>query len=157
EPSIRFNFKDAPFDQVLDFFSRECQLPIITEAAVPQGTMTFIGGEAYTFAEALDILNQILLMHRVNLRQDGNYLYLSDIKRAVQTGGPVYQGEVPAGVAPSDIVTVTIPLSNSKADAVAQQIKGMVADYGAVTAVPQQNVIVLVETADQARRITRIV
>src|SRR5690606_2983951 len=79
EPSIRFNFKDAPFDQVLDFFSRECQLPIITEAAVPQGTMTFIGGEAYTFAEALDILNQILLMHRVNLRQDGNYLYLSDI------------------------------------------------------------------------------
>lgn len=157
EVRIRFNFKDAPFDQVLDFFSRECRLPVITEAAVPQGTMTFISGESYTFDEALQILNQILLMHRVNLRQDGNYLYLADVKRAVQVGGPVFQGEVPVGVAPAEIVTVTIPLSNSRADVVAGQIKGMVADYGSVTAVPQQNVLIVVETAEQCRRIQKIV
>ena len=29
--NIAFNFKDAPFDQVLDFFSRESGLPIIRE------------------------------------------------------------------------------------------------------------------------------
>src|SRR5690606_29002493 len=65
EVRIRFNFKDAPFDQVLDFFSRECGLPIINETAAPKGTVTFISGDSYTFDEALEILNQILLMHRV--------------------------------------------------------------------------------------------
>ena len=35
--AIRFSFKDATFDQVLDFFSRSFDKPVIREAGVPGG------------------------------------------------------------------------------------------------------------------------
>ncbi|VAX40365.1 hypothetical protein MNBD_PLANCTO03-2466, partial [hydrothermal vent metagenome] len=80
---IHFQFKDTPFTLVLDFFSRETGLPIIREAPVPAGSMTFIGGTEYSFEESLSILNLNLRLHGVALRREKNFLYLSTIKDAV--------------------------------------------------------------------------
>ena len=46
EPRIGFAFKNAPFDQVLDFFSRQSGVPIIFEADAPAGEDD--GIEGYT-------------------------------------------------------------------------------------------------------------
>src|SRR5690606_26243254 len=67
---IAFNFKEAPYSEVLDFFSRESGLPLIKEAPAPGATLTFISGETYSFQEALSILNQNLHMHNVHLRRE---------------------------------------------------------------------------------------
>jgi hypothetical protein len=92
---IKFNFKEAPFDQVLDFFSRESGLPKIDEAAVPQGNMTFISGESYPFDDALTILNLNLLPKGVVLTKEKNYLYLRSIKDSARKASEVYVGKVP--------------------------------------------------------------
>ena len=80
EKLIRFNFTEAPYSAVLEAFSRESGLPMIREAEAPSSTMTFISGSAYTFDDALGILNQFLRMHNVYVAHEDNYLYFRTLK-----------------------------------------------------------------------------
>ncbi len=154
---IRFNFKDAPVAQVLDFFSRETGLPMISQAAAPQAQITFISPESYSFDEAMTIINRFLNMHKLQLRHEGGYLYLSTITDAARQAGKTFQGLVPGDVPPDEIVTLTIPLNNAKAEVVANHVKSLVAEYGAVVPMEAQNSLIVTETAAQCRRIAAIV
>jgi type II secretion system protein D len=154
---IRFNFKDAPFEMVLDFFSRESGLPRINEVAVPAGTMTFISGEGYTFSDALTILNLNLAPKGVQIRRERNFLYLGTLKDSARKASQVFHGTVPATVAPEQIANLMIPLSNARAETVAEQIKPLIGEYGSITPMPSQNMVLVVETAAQLRRIEQIV
>lgn len=154
---IRFNFKDAPIAQVLEFYSRETGLPMIAQAEVPKAQMTFISPESYSFDEAMTIINRFLNMHKAQLRHEGGYLYLSSIQEAARQAGRTFPGEVPPDVPPDEIITLTIPLLNARADVVATHLKSMVADYGSVVPMEAQNSIIVTETAAQCRRIVGIV
>lgn len=155
--SFTFNFKDAPLDQVLDFFARRAGLPVIFEAEAPKGTLTFIGAGEYGFDEALTILNLNLRLRGVQLRREANFLYLGKLEDSMKTSVRVAGPEVPDGVRPEEVVNVTIPLQNARADDVAKQIQPLVGSYGGVLAVPTQNMVIVVETAAQARRLSEIV
>lgn len=157
EASIRFSFKDAPFAQVVDFFARESGLPVIQEVEPPKGGMTFISDRAYTFEEALSILNLNLLPRGQQLRRTADFLYLGTLKDSARKAAEVVRGAVPDAVRPEQIVNLTIALQNAQADRVAEQIKPLVAEYGSVTAVPAQNMLIVVESAAQCRRIADIV
>lgn len=157
DASIRFNFKDAPFDQVIDFFSRETGLPVIREAEVPAGSMTFISDEAYTLEEALSVLNLNMARVGARLRQEGKYLYLSSLADAARKATRVVGDAVPEGAMPDEYLTITVPLNNARAELVAEQIKPLLGAHGGVTAIPAQNMVVIVESAAQCRRIREIV
>ncbi len=154
---IKFNFKDAPFDQVLDFFSRESGLPPIREVAVPDGTMTFISGEAYSFEEALTILNLNLQPRGVQVQREANYLYLRSLKDSARKAADVVAGSIPPDVRPEKIVNLTIPLNNVKAEVVVDQIKPLIGEFGSIQALPVQNMLIVIESAAQCRRIQQIV
>jgi type II secretion system protein D len=154
---IRFSFKDAPLDQVIDFFARESGLPVIFEAAVPAGQMTFVSTGEYSFEEALSILNQNLMLKGVQLRKEKEFLYLAELKDAAKRATPVVNGKVPDEFTADKMMTLTLSLENSQADKVAAQIKDLIGPYGAVTAVPIQNMVIVMETAAQCRRIADIV
>jgi len=154
---IRFSFKGAPFDEVLDFFSRESGLPIIYERDVPEGTLTFISGKALSFEEALTVLNLNLEKHNARLRREKNYLYLADLKQAFQKPAIVQEGEVAEDTPPDKVVNITIPLSNASAEQVAEQIKPLLGPNGMVTPVPTQNMVILIESAAQVRRLGNII
>jgi type II secretion system protein D len=154
---VHFNFKDAPIDQVLDSFARECGVPIIFEAAAPQGTVTFLSPTGYTMTDAMSILNLNLARFGVHLRRQDQYLYLATIQDAMKKPLPVTDAKGVNGMTPDQIVTVSLPLDNARADLVAEQIKALVGPYGGVIAVPAQNMVVVVESAAQVRRIRDIV
>ena len=46
---------------------------------------------------------------------------------------------------------------NAEAASVAEQLANLVATYGSVTAMPRQNAVLVVETAAQIRRISKII
>ncbi|MBS0196736.1 MAG: hypothetical protein JSR77_08260 [Planctomycetes bacterium] len=154
---ISFNFKDAPVDQVLDFFAREAGVPIIFEAPAPQGTITFVSSSAYPFEDALSILNLNLQRFAVHLRKQDQYLYLATLQDSMKKPAPVTDVANLDKATPDQIVTVSIPLDNARAETVTEQIKAMVGPFGGVIAVPAQNMVVVVETAAQVRRIREIV
>lgn len=157
EPRIGFAFKNAPFDQVLDFFSRQSGVPIIFEAEAPVGALTFVSANEYELAEAISVLNLTLRRHDRYLRHEGDFLYLSTLPEAAKRAGESFETELPEGVTPDQIVTVSIPLSNASAALVAEQIKPLLDSYGSVTAVPEQNIVIIVETAAQIERISQVI
>ncbi|MEN0019340.1 MAG: secretin N-terminal domain-containing protein [Planctomycetota bacterium] len=154
---VRFAFSDTPFAQVLDVFSRETGLPIIRETDPPGSTFSFVSGSAYPFEQALSIVNLAMQRHGVRLRLEDDYLFLSSINDAARKEGPVIEGEFPADITPDQIVTLIIPLDNSRASDVAERIKPLIASYGSITPVDRQNMLILVESAGQAERIRGVV
>jgi type II secretion system protein D len=154
---LHFNFKDAPVDQVLDAFAREAAVPIIFEAQAPQGNITFVSASGYTFEDALSILNLNLQRFGVHLRKQDQYLYLSSIADAMKKAMPVAKPGDVNTLKPDEIVTVSIPLDNAKCETVAEQVKAMVGQFGGVLAVPTQNMVIVVESAAQVRRIREVI
>ncbi len=157
EPRVGFAFKNAPFEQVLDFFSRQAGVPIIFEADAPAGTLTFVSANEYTLDAGISVLNMTLRRHDRYLRHDGDFLYLSTLPEAAKRAGESFESELPEGVTPDQIVTMTIPLSNASAALVAEQIKPLLDAYGSVTPVPEQNIVIVVETAAQIERISQVI
>ncbi len=154
---IRFNFKGAPFDQVLDFFSRATGLPVVRETDVPEGTLDYLSLESYEPQEALRILNIILQSKGVMLRVEEGMLYLQKLTEMQRENIPTYVGAVPETVTSEQIVTVVRPLSIALAKPLAERLSQMVAAYGSVAALEQQNALVITETAAQIRRLLQII
>ncbi len=155
-PTVRFNFSGAPFETVLDFFARETGLPVIRQAGLPGGAMSFISASRYSLAEAMEILNLNLRMHGVQLVREENFLYLRSLEDAARS--PVGAGEPGdmGGVDRSQYVTATIPLSNAIAGKVAEQVRPLIKAPGMVQAIDAQNMLVVIETAPQVKRIREL-
>jgi type II secretory pathway component GspD/PulD (secretin) len=156
-PRIGFAFKNAPFDQVLDFFSRQSGVPIIFESDAPAGMLTYVSSDEYEMQDAISILNLMLRRHDRYLRHEGEFLYLSSLPEAVKRTGESFNGRLPEGISPDQIVTVTIPLNNANAALVAEQITPLLDSYGSVTPVSEQNIVIIVETAAQIERISQVI
>jgi type II secretion system protein D len=154
---IRFNFKGATFSQVLDFFSRVTGLPVVKEADVPEGTLDYLSPESYDLPEALRVLNIVLQSRGVMLRASGDMLYLQKLDKMKQEDVPTFIGQVPAEITGDQIITVVRPLNIALAKPLAEKLAAMVADYGGVTPMEQQNSIVITETAAQVRRLLGII
>ena len=154
---IYFNFKGASFDQVIDFFSRSTGLPVVRETDVPTGPLDYLAPEGYTVDKALEVLNTILQARGVMLRISDDMLYLQKLTEMQRENIPTYVGQIPADVIPNAMVTVVLPLDIAAAPAIAEQLSKMVAEYGSVTAMQQQNSLIITETAAQVRRLMQIV
>ena len=155
--SLQFNFKGAPFDQVLDYFSRASGKPVIREAAVPEGTLDFLSPETYDLADGLRVLNIILQSRGVMLRIEDDMLYLQALTEMQRENIPTFIGELPSEITNEQIVTMVRPLESAVAQTLADRLKELVASYGSITAMPGQNSIVITETASQIRRLLKII
>lgn len=154
---ISFNFKNASFEQVIDFFSRSTGLPVIWETDPPQGTLSYLSPGSYDRAEALRVLNIILQSRGVMLRANEDMLYLQKLDRMQSSNIPTFVGHLPETVTGDQIITVVRPLEIALAKPLAERLAQMVASYGSITAMEQQNSLVLTETAAQVRRLLTII
>ncbi len=156
--AIRFSFRDAPLDQVVEFFARQIGLPVIRETDVPEGKLTFISDNAYPVEEALRVLNTILQTRGVMLRQDQRFLYIQKLENMKAEAVPTFKvGDLPDSITDDQIVSVVITLKHAMAKGLAEQLGGLVAPYGALVALPQQNAVIITETAAQCRRLSGII
>ena len=156
-PRIRFNFKGQTYDQILDYFSRVSGYPIVREVDVPKGTVDYIYPKEYTLDEALQTLNVLLQTQNCMLRVESGRMFLQKLDDMKRENVPTFVGTLPAQVTDDTIVTVVLPLLNAQAKGVAEQLKNLVATYGSVTALEQQNAVLVVETAAQVRRLQLII
>lgn len=153
---IRFHFQDASFKQVIDFFSRQTGLPVIWETPAPDGTLDYISPDSYEVDEALRVLNIILQSKGVMLRESNEMLYLQQLTEMQREDIPTFIGELPMEVTDDQIVTVVRPLNIAVASTLAERLKEMIASYGSISALNQQNALVITETAAQIRRLNEI-
>ena len=156
--TISFAFKDTPWDQVLDFLARQTGLPVISEATAPVAPVTFISAGDYTIEEALDVVNKMLWVHGLQVRREPTVLMLSKLEDS-KARSRQYVGQIPEAVVNSEVVTLVLPLNFALASQLAEKLNaaGMIGKGGALVPLPQQNSLVIVETAAQVRRIRDIV
>ncbi|MBX3358763.1 MAG: hypothetical protein KF745_10065 [Phycisphaeraceae bacterium] len=154
--TLRFNFKDTPYEQIMDFVARQTGLPVIRETELPKTPVTFISASDFSLEEAIDVLNRMLFMHGVQLRREENFLLLTKLEN-MRALGPKFLDQVPGDVAAAQIVTVVVPLHNAQAAPLAEQLKSLVSPIGAITPLPQQNAVILVDTAAQCRRLRSVI
>lgn len=154
---VKFNFRGATYQQVIDFFSRATGLPVIWETAAPEGTLEYVSPEAYELPEALHVLNIVLQSKGVMLRVDNQKLFLQKLDQMAKENIPTFVGTVPATVTDDQIVTVVRPLKIALAKPMAEKLAAMVATYGSVTAMEQQNALIITETAGQVHRLLGLV
>lgn len=156
EIEVAFNFKGVSYAEVIDFFSRASGLPVIQEVDPPAGILTYFAPEPYSLSEGLRILNIILQTKMVTLRREGQFLYLGKLDKA--THGPAYvRGEIPGEVSDDQLITVLIPLENVTAQELSERLTALVGAYGGLISLPQQNSLLLTETAGQVRRLQTII
>jgi len=154
---LKFNFKGATFQQVIEYFSRVTGLPVVWETDPPDGTLQYQSKQTYNLEEALRVLNIVLQARGVMLRVDDDMLYLQKLTEMQREDVPTFVGELPDDVTPDQIITVVQPLSIALAKGMAEKLKPMVAEYGSITAIEQQNALVITETAAQVRRLMTII
>ena len=156
-PQVRFNFKQQSWDQVLDYFSRATGLPIVRAVEPPAGTVDYFHPTPYPLPKALETLNILLQTRDVMLRGEDGRLVLDALDESKRVNVPTFVGELPDDVTPDTVVTLILPLVNATAAGVAEQLKDMVGGYGMLTALPEQNALLVVETAANVRRLRQIV
>ena len=155
--SIRFNFKDATFEQVIDFFARSSGMAVVWEMPPPEGTLSYLSPETYTIPEGLRILNIILQSKNVMLRVEGELLYLQKLEDMQRENIPTFIGALPPEVTSDQIVTVVRPLEYALAKPLSEKLAQMVASYGSITPLEQQQALLITETAAQIDRLFRII
>ena len=146
-PQVRFNFKQQSWDQVLDYFSRATGMPIVRAVQPPSGTVDYFHPTPYPLPKALETLNILLQTRDVMLRQEDGRLVLDALDESKRVNLPTFVGELPADVTPDTVITLIMPLVNATAADVAEQLKDMVGGYGMLIALPEQNSLLVVETA----------
>ena len=156
-PQVRFNFKQQSWDQVLDYFSRASGLPVVRSVEVPTGTVDYFHPTPYPLPKALETLNILLQTRDLMLRQEDGRLVLDALDESKRVNVPTFVGELPSEVTPDTVVTLIVPLVNATATGVAEQLKSMVGEYGMLVAMPEQNSLLVVETAANVRRLQMIV
>ena len=154
---IRFSFKGASYDQVLDFFSRSTGLPVVKETDVPQGTLDYLALEAYTMDKALEVLNILLQAKGVMLRVSEDMLYLQKLENMQTEAVPTFVGDIPDNVNPNDIITIVRPLTTALAKPLSEKLATLVAPYGKIIAMEEQNSLVIAETKAQINRMLAII
>ena len=80
---LNFNFRHAPWDEVLEWFAEEADLEFALDIT-PTGTFNYVVRDReYTISEAMDVLNSMLMMKGYTLVRRDRMLLIVDLEDEV--------------------------------------------------------------------------
>jgi type II secretory pathway component GspD/PulD (secretin) len=153
EKKLSFNFRYAPWGEVLKLFAEEAGLSLDLNA-MPPGTFNYYDQHQYTPIEALDVLNGYLLPKGYCLVQRDDFLVCLNIDE------PIPPSVVP-NIAPSELdsrgrnelLTVVFPLEGVDVQQVAAEVNEMKGPQGKVVGLKSTNSILVTDIGSNLRRI----
>jgi type II secretory pathway component GspD/PulD (secretin) len=152
-----FNFRYQPWQDVLDWFATQADLSLVLESP-PSGTFNYRDTRAYTPAEALDVLNSVLLTKGFTLVRSGRMLVLVNLEDGIP---PNLVSDVPLADLDNrgeyEIVRVTFPVLNMTAEEAAKEVEPLLGPQGAVVTLPQAKQIQVTETGGRLRTIRTVI
>lgn len=152
-----FNFRYQPWQDVLDWFAEQADLSLVLESP-PPGTFNYHDGRSYTAAEALDVINSVLLTKGFTLVKNGRMLVLVNLEDGIP---PNLVTDVPLAQLDDhgeyEIIRVTFPVLNMSADEAAKEVEHLIGPQGAVIVLPQSKRIQVTETGGRLRAIRSVI
>ncbi len=154
---LRFSFRYQPWQEVLQWFADQCDLSLLMETP-PPGTFNYTDNRSYSPAEALDLLNSVLLIKGYTLVRRERMLFVVNLEDVVPeelvTWIPVEdldnRGEF-------ELIGVLFSLDKFEPQEAATEIKDLLGPQGSVKVLPKTRQLRVVETAGRLRMIRDVI
>lgn len=154
---LSFNFRYQPWQEVLDWFAERADLSLVLEAA-PPGTLNYRDNRDYTVAEALDVLNSVLLTKGYTLVRKGRMLLLVNLQDGIP---PSLVTDVPLDELDQrgeyELVRVLFRVGNLLPQEAADELRELIGPQGTVTVLPKAGMVHVTETAGRIRMLRRVI
>ncbi|MFA8018999.1 secretin N-terminal domain-containing protein [Bremerella cremea] len=151
--TMKFSFRYQPWGDVLDWFAEQADLSLVMDAP-PAGTFNYTDGKAYTPAEAIDLLNSILLTKGYTLVRREKMLIVVNLEDGVPPNlVTTVSMEELDDRGKFELVNVLFSLKKMTASEAESEITKLIGPQGAVVALSQSNQVFVTETAGRLRTI----
>lgn len=156
EVQMSFNFRYAPWTEVLKLFAERAGLTLDLNV-VPPGTFNYFDRRSYTATEALDILNGYLLPKGYVLVRRDDFLVCLNFDNGIPPNLiPNIPPEELANRGKNELLTVAFPLEGLDVEQVAVEIDEIKGPQGKVVGLTTTNSLLVTDIGSNLRRIHEI-
>ncbi len=154
---LKFNFVSPKWEDVLRWFAKQADLSLVMNDP-PSGAFNYTDNREHTPAEAIDLLNSILLTKGFTLVRREKLLILVEIKDGI-----------PDEILPRltldeldkrgtfEIVSVLFSLGDKPLSVVEAEIKPILGSYGKMASLPNSRQLLVTETVGKIRAINLLI
>ena len=151
---LRFQFRFQPWKEVLDWFAQQADLSLVIPETLPSGTFNYTDTREYTPAEAIDLLNKVLLTKNFYLVRNDRMLMVVNLddpipKNLISTV-PVdaldSKGE-------SELVNVQFTLTKIRPEDVELEVRKLLGPQGSVDTLAKSQQLSVTDTAGRLRTV----
>lgn len=153
---LRFQFRFQPWKDVLDWFADQADLSLVMDAP-PQGTFNYSDSRDYTPAEAIDLLNSVLLTKGYTLIRRDRMLMLINLEDGIP---PNLISTVPVDSLDTkgdfELVSVLFNLEKLRPEEAEVEIKKLIGPQGSAVALTKSRQILVTETVGRLKAIRSV-
>ncbi|MBW3596124.1 MAG: hypothetical protein KY475_02485 [Planctomycetes bacterium] len=155
---LRFNFRYAPWKEVIEWFAQQANLSL--EGETPLGTFNYTDNRAYSPAEALDLLNSVLLTKGYTLLRKDRILFVVDLA-SLQDGIPP---NLMTRITPEEldtrgeyeIVSVLFPLGKMTPEQAEAELRPLLGRPGEMIVLPLSKQVWITATSGRLKTIRNV-
>jgi type II secretory pathway component GspD/PulD (secretin) len=148
---LKFNFRFQPWEDVLHWFADQAGLSLLMDS-VPPGTLNYTDNRSYTPAEALDLMNGVLLTKGYTLIRRERMLLVVNLEDGIP---PNLVSFVPAEKLDSlgeyELVTTLFRIEGITPEDAEAELRRLIGPQGAVVVLPKARQVQVTETAGRLR------
>lgn len=154
---LRFNFRDAPVDTVLDYLSEAAGFIIVCETTV-EGNINMVSHQPLNREDAVKLLNTVLNERGYAAIHDDRTLTIVKREEASKRNIPVRTGNIPEEIPKTaEMVTQIIPVRYADATQLLENLTPLLPSHAVANANKSSNAIVLTDTQANVRRMAEII
>lgn len=157
EGKLTFNFRYQAWEDVIDWFAQQADLSLLMDAP-PQGTFNYTDSRRYTPAEALDVLNSVLLTKGYTLVRKGRMLFVVNLEDEIP---PSLVTDVPLAELDErgeyELVRTLFHVRSMPAADAAAEIEKLIGPQGKVVVLDRAGMVQVTETAGRLRTIRSVI
>ncbi|QDU57964.1 secretin N-terminal domain-containing protein [Aeoliella mucimassa] len=154
---LSFSFRYQPWQDVLDWFADQNGLSLLIESP-PSGTFNYTDTRRYTPAEALDVINSVLLTKGYTLVRRDQMLVLVNLEDGVP---PNLVTDVPLEELNQrgefELIRVLFRVRNMTPEAASDEVSRLIGPQGKVVVLPRAGMLQITETAGRLRAIRDVI
>jgi type II secretory pathway component GspD/PulD (secretin) len=153
---LRFNFRFQPWADVLDWFAYQADLSLVMDVA-PPGTFNYSDTRSYTPAEAIDLLNSVLLTKGYTLVRKDRMLIVINLEDGIPPNliTDIKMSELD-DKGEYELVAVLFKLDRMTPEEAEQEIRRVIGPQGRIEVFPKSGYIRVTETAGRLRMIRSV-
>lgn len=154
---LRFNFREESWPEVLQWFARQNDSSLVMDA-VPDGSFTYADDRSYSPAEAIDLINSVLLTKGYTIIRRNKLMTLVRLGEVIPLELiPKVDLEDLPSLGRFEMVAVEFSIGNRSMEAVLSEVTPYLGSFGRAVPLPQSRRLLVVEAAGKMETINVLI